>query len=180
MQPSMFYPKKPCEIGVLPTVALHGLCEGSVSGMLARGIVLQGYRSREYIKDAGIPARLDRVRAEHAEGHIQSRAWHTPVPAVFLDRDGTLNFDRHWINSPEQVELLPGAAEAVRAINESGWLAVVITNQPVIARGECTEAQLAQIHNRLEWLLASRMLSWMRSTIVRTTPKKDLTVNARI
>ncbi len=41
----------------------------------------------------------------------------------------------------------------MRAINESGYLAVVITNQPVIARGECTEAQLAQIHNRLEWLL---------------------------
>jgi D,D-heptose 1,7-bisphosphate phosphatase len=51
------------------------------------------------------------------------------------------------------LELLPGAAEAVRAINRAGRLAVLITNQPVIARGECTEAGLRQIHNRLEWLL---------------------------
>jgi D,D-heptose 1,7-bisphosphate phosphatase len=121
--------------------------------MLARGRVLQGYRSREYIKDAGTPARLDRVRSEYAAGRVQSRAWGNPLPAVFLDRDGTLNVDRPWINSPEQLQLVPGAAEAVRAINEAGYLAVVITNQPVIARGECTEAQLTQIHNRLEWLL---------------------------
>lgn len=121
--------------------------------MLARARVLRGYRSREYIKDAGTPARLDRVRSDYAAGRIQSRAWRNPVPAVFLDRDGTLNVDRHWINSPEQLQLAPGAADAVRAINEAGYLAVVITNQPVVARGECTEAQLIQIHNRLEWLL---------------------------
>ena len=75
-------------------------------------------------------------------------------PAIFLDRDGTLNFDYGWIASPEKIELLPGAAEAVRATNQAGFLAVLITNQPVIARGECTEAELAAIHQRLEFLLA--------------------------
>lgn len=121
--------------------------------MLLSGAVLHGYRSREYVKDAGTPARLDRVRSDWASGRVQSRAWDAPLPAVFLDRDGTLNIDKNRINSPAEIELLPGAADAVRAINHSGRLAVVITNQPVIARGECTELQLRQIHHRLEWLL---------------------------
>jgi D,D-heptose 1,7-bisphosphate phosphatase len=75
-------------------------------------------------------------------------------PAIFLDRDGTLNFDYGWITSPAKIELLAGAAEAVRAINQAGFLAVLVTNQPVIARGECTEAEMAAIHHRLEFLLS--------------------------
>jgi histidinol-phosphate phosphatase family protein len=73
-------------------------------------------------------------------------------PAIFLDRDGTLNFDYGWITSPAKIELLPGAAEAVRAINEAKFLAVVVTNQPIIARGECTTAELEAIHHRLHLL----------------------------
>jgi len=73
--------------------------------------------------------------------------------AIFLDRDGTLNFDYGWITSPAKIELLPGAAEAVRAINDAGYLAVLVTNQPVIARGECTVAELDAINQKLEALL---------------------------
>jgi mannose-1-phosphate guanylyltransferase/phosphomannomutase len=51
------------------------------------------------------------------------------------------------------MELLSGAADAIRAINGSGRLAVIVTNQPVIARGECDELTLRRIHNKLEWLL---------------------------
>ncbi len=76
-------------------------------------------------------------------------------PAIFLDRDGTLNFDYGWITSPDKIELLPGAAHAVRAINDAGYLAVLITNQPVIARGECTLDELAVINQKLESLLAA-------------------------
>jgi len=75
-------------------------------------------------------------------------------PAIFLDRDGTLNFDHGWITSPSKIELLPGAAEAVRAINDAGYLAVLVTNQPVVARGEISVAGLRVVHNRLEFLLA--------------------------
>lgn len=122
--------------------------------MLKRQANLYGYRSREYIKDAGTPARLEGVRSDYSAGRIQSSSLENPSPAVFLDRDGTLNVDKRWLNSPDQLELLPGAARAVRRINESGYLAVLVTNQPVIARGECTDAQLAQIHSRLEWMLS--------------------------
>jgi D,D-heptose 1,7-bisphosphate phosphatase len=122
-------------------------------GLIASGARLHGYISREYIKDAGTPKRLDRVRQDYASGRIQTGSLETPRSAVFLDRDGTLNHERGWLNAAHEMELLPGAAEAVRTINESGRLAVLITNQPVIARGECTEAQLKLIHNRLEWQL---------------------------
>jgi D,D-heptose 1,7-bisphosphate phosphatase len=121
--------------------------------LLAAGKVLYGYRSREYIKDAGTPERLERVRGDYQSGRVESASFDAAAPAVFLDRDGTLNRERGWLSAPENLELMPGAAEAVRAINRSGRLAVVITNQPVVARGECSEAGLRQIHNRLEWLL---------------------------
>lgn len=75
-------------------------------------------------------------------------------PAIFLDRDGTLNFDYGWITSPSKIQLLPGAGEAVRMINGSGHLAVLVTNQPVIARGECTVEELGAIHDTLAALLA--------------------------
>jgi D,D-heptose 1,7-bisphosphate phosphatase len=122
--------------------------------LIARGAGLYGYVSREYIKDAGTPERLDRVRLDYSLGRIERGSLHIPAPAVFLDRDGTLNYERGWLNKPEQLELIPGAAGAVRAINESGRLAVVVSNQPVIARGECTETELRDVHNKLEWLLA--------------------------
>ncbi|MEW6573286.1 MAG: HAD-IIIA family hydrolase [Bacillota bacterium] len=69
-----------------------------------------------------------------------------PRPAVFLDRDGVLVKEVGYITSREQVELYPGAAEAVAALNRSGWLCVVVTNQSAVARGMLTEAELAGIH----------------------------------
>lgn len=137
----------------LQQVSALDICRNLFPQLLAEGHLLKGYRSREYLKDAGTPDRLRRVRADYEAGRIAAGSWETAVPAVFLDRDGTLNYDHGWIHAPEQTELLPGAREAVRAINESGRLAVVITNQPVIARGECSETQLRRIHDRLEWQL---------------------------
>jgi D,D-heptose 1,7-bisphosphate phosphatase len=134
----------------------HDFAKQLFPALLASGAHLHGYVSREYIKDAGTPKRLDRVRLDHAAGRIELGSFETPAPAVFLDRDGTLNVERGWLTAPEQVELLPGAADAVRAINESGRLAVIITNQPVIARGDCTEAELKTIHDKLEWLLGEQ------------------------
>ena len=69
--------------------------------------------------------------------------------AVFIDRDGTLNEDIGYVSRPEQLILYPWSAEAVRLINESGLLAVVITNQSGIARGMYTEKTLAEIHSRM-------------------------------
>jgi D,D-heptose 1,7-bisphosphate phosphatase len=74
-------------------------------------------------------------------------------PAVFLDRDGTLNVDKNVLSSPTHLELIPGAAEAIRSLNRAGLLAIVITNQAKIARGDCSELDLGKIHDKLEALL---------------------------
>ena len=73
--------------------------------------------------------------------------------AVFLDRDGTLNRYVGFLRRLEDFELLPGAAEAVRLLNRAGYLAIVATNQPVVARGEVSLDELREIHNKMETLL---------------------------
>ena len=73
--------------------------------------------------------------------------------AVFLDRDGTINEEAGYLDRMEKLRLLPGAAGAIRRINESGLMAVVVTNQSGIARGLFDEAFVAQVHARLREML---------------------------
>jgi histidinol-phosphate phosphatase family protein len=121
--------------------------------MLRAGATLLGYNSPEFIKDIGTPARYDRVCAQFANGTIARSSLATPQRAVFLDRDGTLVVDKDNLRSAEGLELLPGVAEAIRELNHHAWRTVVVTNQPVIAKGWATEADLRTIHNKLETLL---------------------------
>jgi D-glycero-D-manno-heptose 1,7-bisphosphate phosphatase len=74
--------------------------------------------------------------------------------AVFFDRDGTLNVDVGYLRSPEEMQLISGAAEAVRLLNERRILTCIISNQSGVARGYFTEADLVPIHERLQQLLA--------------------------
>ncbi len=122
--------------------------------LLREGVHLHGYRSGEYIKDAGTPKRLDRVEADVRAGVVARGSLAVRRPAVFLDRDGTINREIGFLTKPEQLELLPGAAEAVRWIKQAGYRVVVVTNQPVIARGDCTTAELLAIHDKLEMELS--------------------------
>ena len=121
--------------------------------MLQRGQRLLGYRSPEYIKDIGAPDRHDRICEEYSAGVVQRSSWGTPQPAVFLDRDGTLNIEIDGVTAPDQVRLLAGVPAAVRDLNRCGYRAVVVTNQPVVAKGRCTAVDVQQVHNRLEMLL---------------------------
>ncbi|UKI29412.1 MAG: D-glycero-beta-D-manno-heptose 1,7-bisphosphate 7-phosphatase [Clostridium sp.] len=73
--------------------------------------------------------------------------------AVFLDRDGTINEYVGFLRKEEDFRLMPGVSEAIKKINNSGYLAIVVTNQPVIARGEVTEDELEEIHKKMETLL---------------------------
>lgn len=123
--------------------------------MVARGGKLLGYNSPEFIKDIGTPSRYDWVCAQYDAGIIQRSSLATPQRAVFIDRDGTLvkEVSAQGLHRIEDLELLPGAAEAIHELNQTGLRAVLITNQPVIAKGFCTEAELQKIHNKLETLL---------------------------
>jgi D,D-heptose 1,7-bisphosphate phosphatase len=118
--------------------------------MLAARATLRGYASSEYIKDAGTPERLERVRNALTSGAIRRASLDEPQRAVFLDRDGVLNVERGLIRRPEDLELFPFAGSAIRRLNDAEWRAVLVSNQPVIARGEVTEAELRRIHARLE------------------------------
>ncbi len=114
------------------------------------------YDSPEYVKDMGTPDRYEAVCRDCENGVIQAKNLKNKQKAVFLDRDGTINKYVGFLRNIDDFELLPGAAEAVRRINESGFLAIVITNQPVIARGEVTVEELEEIHNKMERLLGEQ------------------------
>ena len=111
------------------------------------------YDSPEYVKDMGTPQRYYEVCDDVAKGKVSARNLGKKQKAVFLVRDGTLNKYCGFVRQASQIELTDGAAEALAEINKSGYLAIVVTNQPVIARGECTLEELNRIHNRLETLL---------------------------
>ena len=108
------------------------------------------YDTPEYIKDMGTPDRYYEVEKDLKEGKVKARNLKNKQKAVFLDRDGTINKYVGFLTKPEQFELLPGVAEAIKMINRSGYLAIVVTNQPVIARGDCTWEDLQMIHNKME------------------------------
>lgn len=120
---------------------------------LVQGGRVYAYDTPEYIHDMGTPERYAQVCEDAKLGRVEVKNLSRPQRAVFLDRDGTINVYKGFIHRAEDIELLPGAAEGIRRINESGALAIVVTNQPVIARGECDWGELERIHNTLETLL---------------------------
>lgn len=113
------------------------------------------YDSPEYVKDMGTPDRYEAVCRDFAAGRVKAKNLKQKQKAVFLDRDGTINRYVGFLRDIDDFELLPGVAEAVKLINASGFLAIVVTNQPVIARGEVTVPQLQEIHNKMEKLLGA-------------------------
>ena len=111
------------------------------------------YDSPEYVKDMGTPDRYESVCRDFSEGKVKARNLHNKQKAVFLDRDGVINKYVGFLRNIDDFELLDGVSKAIRKINESGYLAIVVTNQPVIARGEVSFADLTEIHNKMETLL---------------------------
>lgn len=108
------------------------------------------YDSPEYVKDMGTPKRYYSVCNDFEKGVVQAKNLKNKQKAIFLDRDGTINRYVGFLRRTEEMELLPDAAEVIKLINASGYLAIVVTNQPVIARGEVTWDGLEEIHNKME------------------------------
>ena len=112
------------------------------------------YRSAEYVHDAGTPSRLAQAQKDILSGKVAAGNRKNLQKAVFLDRDGTLNVHKGYITDPDETELTENSAKAINIMHSLGYLVIVVTNQPVIARGDCTEKRLNEIHNRLEMLLS--------------------------
>lgn len=117
---------------------------------------LYGYRTTEYLKDAGTVERFSTVEKELSKGLWERRNLENPQRCVFLDRDGTLNRYKGLIYTPEQIDLEDHAAEAIGLLNTSGYLAMVVTNQPVVARGMCSLDEVRKIHYKLGMLLGEQ------------------------
>lgn len=111
------------------------------------------YLSPEYVKDMGTPERIKMVEYDLLTGYVSQKNLKNKQKAIFLDRDGTINRYVGFLRNIDQFELLDGVAEAIKKINRSGYLAIVVTNQPVIARGELDWDELNQIHRKMETLL---------------------------
>lgn len=111
------------------------------------------YDSPEYVKDMGTPERYESVCEDFRTGKVHNKNLKNKQKAIFLDRDGTINKYVGFLRDISQFELIPGVTDAIKEINKYGYLAIVVTNQPVIARGEVTYEQLQEIHNKMETLL---------------------------
>ena len=111
------------------------------------------YDSPEYVKDMGTPERYYAVCADFKEGRVHAKNLSQKQKAIFLDRDGVINKYVGFLKDIHQFELLPNVSKAIKKINNSGYLAIVVTNQPVIARGEVTREELNEIHNKMETFL---------------------------
>jgi histidinol-phosphate phosphatase family protein len=116
-------------------------------------VPILGYVSTEYIKDMGTPDRLSRVELAISEGVLEKLARRSKKTAVFLDRDGTLIRLIPYLNKIEQIQLENGVTSALRKLNDSGFLSVIATNQPVVARGDLSLKQLDEIHAEIEQLI---------------------------
>jgi len=111
------------------------------------------YDSPEYVKDMGTPDRYEAVCKDFVDGVVSAKNLQKKQKAIFLDRDGTINKYVGFLRNITEFSLIDGATEAIGKMNRSGYLAVVVTNQPVIARGEVSYAELEEIHNKMETLL---------------------------
>lgn len=115
--------------------------------------IMYCYDSPEYVKDMGTPNRYNEVCNDFEIGIVESRNFKNEQKAIFLDRDGTLNKYVGFLRNKNQLALLEGVSEAIKLINKSKYLAIVVTNQPVLARGEVSYQELQEIHNKMETLL---------------------------
>ncbi len=121
--------------------------------LIESGAPVYAYQSSEYIKDVGTVERIRQAEADLGKALISKRSLRRKQRAIFLDRDGTVNKKNGLVYQEEQFQLEEGAADAIRRINQSGYLAIVVTNQPVVARGLCSVEDVERIHRKMETLL---------------------------
>ncbi len=123
-------------------------------------VYMYGYHTSEYLKDMGTPDRLEKVKHDLESGRIGRSNYENQQQAIFLDRDGVLNVERSYISKPDELELYDFTPDAVRKINQAGYLSVVVTNQSAIARNLCTEEEVYTIHKKMETILGEQR-AWL-------------------
>jgi D-glycero-D-manno-heptose 1,7-bisphosphate phosphatase len=100
------------------------------------------------------PRKYDFVRRHFIDPAPRWRDQRHPVPAVFLDRDGVVNEEVHYLSKIDDLALIPGTATAIKQLNDAGIPVVIVTNQSAVARGYLTEAGLRDLHEAMLAMLA--------------------------
>lgn len=121
--------------------------------MIEDRAAVYGYRSPEYVKDVGTVDRINQAICDVEKGVVFNKCMRKKQKCIFLDRDGTVNRYRGLIYKEDEFELEPFAGEAIKKINASGYLGVIVTNQPVVARGLCDISNVENIHKKMSTLL---------------------------
>lgn len=137
--------------GVYREIAAIGLADPSAEILPKFLGRMRGWPWVWYHVDVTSPEALDRVQRE-AEAILADRRI-VGRPAVFLDRDGTIIAERNYLTDPKDVEILPGAAEALRDLRAGGYVRIVVTNQSAVGRGMLTEERLHEVHEAMHHLL---------------------------
>lgn len=145
------FDKKICDR--VPAPVKRNLENDIIKGMIEDGEPVYGYRSPEYVKDVGTVDRVNQTLSDIERGFIRGKCLREKQKCIFMDRDGTINQYRGLVYKEEDFELEPCAVEAIRRINASGRLGIVVTNQPVVARGLCGIGDVENIHRKLSSLL---------------------------
>jgi len=118
--------------------------------LLKSNLKIYAYKTPEYIKDIGTPSRLAKVRLDYKSGKIEKINLKNKQRAVFLDRDGVINEEVDQLSNVKKLKIYNFSAKAIKKFNELGYLVIIITNQPMIAKGFMTEKDLDEIHKKLE------------------------------
>ena len=127
-----------------------------LSKVVDAGETLIGYKTPEYIKDMGTAYRFEAVKSDFLTGKVARLNKQNKRPCIFLDRDGVINKDMDSKPLCKDFELLDGVAEAIKSINKSDYLSVVVTNQPMIAKGFVTFEEVENTHKKMETLLGEQ------------------------
>lgn len=144
----------------IPTEGKQDIEKDVFPKVLADQKKIYAYSTPEYLKDIGTPSRLEKVRQDYASGKIERLSLSNPRKAVFLDRDGVLNPEVDQLSDIDDFELYLEAIEAIQWLNQNEYLAIVITNQPMVAKGFLSERQLEEIHKKMETILG-RQGAWV-------------------
>ncbi len=127
-----------------------------LSKVVEAGETLIGYKTPEYIKDMGTADRFEAVKNDFLTGKVARLNKQNKRPCIFLDRDGVINKNMDSKPLCKDFELLDGVADAIKSINKSDYLSVVVTNQPMIAKGFVTFEEVENTHKKMETLLGEQ------------------------
>lgn len=124
-----------------------------IASLIQNGERVFAYKSPEYIKDVGTSERFKNAEKDLEKNVISKKCLKNKQKAVFIDRDGVINKYKGFIRNASEIELLDGVVDAIKKINQSEYLAIVVSNQPVIARGEASFDEVNKMFDKIETIL---------------------------